>query len=798
MASVILQGNALVVRFNDGSTRASGITVSASMTEADIQGAIGRARSNVAAYFYGAGDDRKGQEASSASGNARGIFRQLHPEAREEHREETPTPPPRSAPRHRERQAPEPRPARPARSEERRDTRRATPRRVFPESAADVRTWLETQFHDSQRDERHAQTAISLLQSHRSYIEQYLSPDLQRGVQRTENQKEATITVFNSLYQIPSFRLYLSSMAASQRDTFPEFASLQAFLTEPGRPESLSEQASAEIVRAADTYIRYYLLNFVAPNSAFSRYREELTQRTGDQASLPALSWRLGNIDSARTFTPTSGRGPSEADRSALMKLYLSGPMDSDTMVAAALFIRRWTQEHPERGRARTQDQIAVWQAPQLVPLEGAAQPQPAQPATAVVPRVAVIGDSIIAGNRIGDTLQTSLRRQSSGASVDSYGIVSDPLTSIRDRFRRDVLGHRPAYNAVVLEGGLNSIMTLSVERAESIFTEMITAAREHGMRVVLVGLVPWAGSTNSSSEGQRRTALLNQWLRDQARSDGSVVFVDSAALIGEGNPPRLRSQYERETDPDHLHPNSLGRDLIARQIAQAAYSVSTTTTERRSALQEFADRNWRNLAAEIYRGVHDGRPAGIITLMRTLPSGQSTIEGALGALNRDDIERSYDRIFNDYLHRDPDFLSFVRSRRDYSSLERPSVTLSASSSATDRRLIIRAMQEFVNYTAGRSGEDWFGRLRDDVRFLSQDVLHLGRDDLHVNGLGDMRTLAALAVYSWRKANRSEAVGAWASTLGITPARREPPQAQPQAPPPPETREPQRRRVFHP
>jgi len=838
MAEVQLSGNRLIVVCR-GTSRSTGVTIDPSQPD-QIEAAVRRAISAAAPYFYGIGEAQGREvEAINASTAAAAIRRsvarsqpsaqptappaptQTAPPARTA--QPTAPPPTRTvrptepapAPPRTERRAEEP--AAPARdasttrgsgSGRRSRTSEATPRPTI------TLEWLDTQLRDSRRDDRRAQAAANLLHSNSRFVETFLDPGLQRGVERTDAQKNVTISIFNQLYQIPSFRLYLSSMAAQQqalpeRDrVFSEFVTLQAFLTEPGRGEQLSAQAESRIISAADLYIRYFLLNFVAANSDYSRYREEILQ-------LPTTAWRLRNVEGARTFQPTAGRAPSDLDRAALMRLYISSPMDADTVTCASLYMRRWFMEHPERGNGRSQSRISQWRAPEIIQPEQrtdataqpVAQPSavPAQPATTTAlpaitetPRVVIIGDSLVNGGRIGTTLQTSLRTTWPGASVASRGVTGESLSAIQRRFQRDVLDARP--NTVVIEGGINGIMSGTVADAQMRFTSMISQARAANIRVVLVGLIPWGGYARSSDAAQQRTAELNTWLRSQATADGSVVFVDTSAL-GEGNPPRLRQAYERDTEPDHLHPNYAGLDLIAQQIAQAAFQRAPTVTETRTALQDFADRNWRSLPAEIYRHAQGGNPAGFITLTRNLPAGETSFEGALRTLNRDDIPRAYDRVFNEYLHTDRDFLDFCNTWREgetrpYEGVALASVTMSASSTPTDRRLVVRAIQAYLNYTAGRTGEDWYSRLRDDFRMMNRDVLGLTRENLDVNGLEDVRTLAAIAVYSWRKGHRSEAVGAWATSLNITP--RTTPPAQPVQPVVPPGESGQRRRVIHP
>ncbi|MEW6035266.1 MAG: GDSL-type esterase/lipase family protein, partial [Candidatus Micrarchaeota archaeon] len=650
--------------------------------------------------------------------------------------------------------------------------------------------WLDQQLRDSRRDDRRARAAATTLHANSRYVEQFLDPGAQRGLERTDNQKNTTIAVFNALYQIPAFRLYLSSVAAQQQAlpeaqrSFPEFLALQTFLAEPGRGETLSSGAEDAIIRGADMYIRYFLFSFVAGNADYARFREELNQ-------LPTGRWRVENVQGAMTFQPQGGRAPSEADRIALMRLYLTGTMDADTITVASLYLRRWTLEHPERGRGRRQDQIDAWQAPEIItPTEVAAQ--------AVVPRVGVIGDSLTAGGRYATTLRTYLREGNPDAAVDHYGVVGESLRAISGRFERDILSHAPAYNAVVIQGGINGITGTSVIEAERYFTQMISAARARGMKVILLTLHPWAGASSSDATAQSRTAEINTWLRSQAQADGSVVVVDVSSL-GEGNPPRLRQIYD---SGDHLHPNADGRDLIARLISQAAFGRQPTATQARSELQDYADRNWRNLSTELSNAARQGRPEAIITLSRNLPQGQASLEAALTALNRDDIARAYDRVFNDYFHRDRDFLDFCRTRTEYQSIALESVTMSAQRTPAERRAVVRAMQEFINYQAGRSGDEYYTRLRDDLRLLYRDGLRLTGDSqqsLHIDGMEDVRTLAAIGVYSWRKANRSAQVGAWGQSLGIGTQRTEAQPAQPAQPTQPEPRPgEQRRRVIHP
>lgn len=841
MADVVLSGNSLVVVCR-GTRYSTGVSINPSQPDG-IDAAVRRAISAASGYFYGR-SDAEGREverinASAAAAAIRRSVARSQPSATPAPTQTAP-PTPTTPPRQQAPPAQPPReerrrePATPPRQPERRqETPPATPRREEPPPRESSRRggrtaqstprptitqeWIEQQLRDARRDDRRAQAAASLLHSNRLFVEQFLDPGSRRGVERTDAQKNVTIALFNQLYQIPSFRLLLSSLAAQQqalpeRDrVFSEFVTLQAFLTEPGRNEQLGPQAETRIIAAADTYIKYFLYNFVASNQDLSRFRTEANQ-------LPLASWRMTNVEGARTFTPTEGRAPSDLDRTALMRLYLGSPIDADTLTTATLFMRRWYLEHPERGSGRSQSRIPQWTAPEVIlpptatpqaqavpqpqaqpraqaPAQPTEQPRAQPPATTVVPRIGAIGDSITEGGRYARTLQSSLRQQTPGAVVEAHGVGGQSITAISRRFRRDILDHSPAYNTVIIQGGVNGIMDLNLNQTQATFTRMISDARARNMRVILVTITPWASYPDSNDATQQRTAEINTWLRSQAQTDGSVVVVDMAQL-GEGNPPRLRAAY---SIGDGLHPNEAGRDLMAQLIAQAAYSRAPTVTETRSALQEFAGRNWGNLTAELYNHAQRGNPAGLITLVRNLPAGETSFERSLQTLRRDDVPRAFDRVFNDFLHRDRDFLEFCRTWREgerapYEGVGLPSVTMNANTSAADRRLIMRAIQQYLNYMAGRTGQEWYGRLREDFGLMYREVLGTGRDTLDINGLEDVRTLAAIAVLSWRKAHQSEPVGAWGASLNITP--RTPPQQQtPTAPPPQEG---QRRRVIQP
>lgn len=187
--------------------------------------------------------------------------------------------------------------------------------------------------------------------------------------------------------------------------------------------------------------------------------------------------------------------------------------------------------------------------------------------------------------------------------------------------------------------------------------------------------------------------------------------------------------------------------------------------TAKPTVLQEFAGKEWSNLVNELFLAVRKGRPQAVGTLMRNLPEGYGTIEDALRDLHRPDIVKAFDRIFNEYLHKDDDFLRFVKSKKEFRRIARDATRLGEQSSETDRRLIARAVQSFINFSAQRTDKKWYSSLDDDLNILYKEVLGSKSETLRVDGMVDMRTMAALSVYTWRMKNRDATVGEWAKNI---------------------------------
>jgi hypothetical protein len=773
-ARVELRGGKLTVVFSNGKSRSTNITVAKEDTVAQITAKV-RNAIDVGIAYAPNDDEADNVERIRAASTAAGIHRRLHP------RTETQG----------ERRQPQPRRQRRRRKEEEPDIVEIPEPPPTPRPTITME-WIQMQLRDSGRREKTAQGAISSLHTNTRYVNQFIAPNATRKERRTAVQRQATMTVFNALYQIPSFRLYLSSQATVR----PEFLALQDYVTGRDEDTGLAPDADAEIIQAADYYIRHYLVNFVArPNGGNERYRQEIEQA-------PGVMWMVTRSHEVRESGSDKDK---EATRFHFRRMYLSGPMDASTITMAALYLRRWHQENPEKGKGKPQEKIAVWQAPLIleIPSEKAAVPAPKVAASAEPsnidaimkrPDITILGASISAGGAIERELERLTRKHASKSRATTQAKVSRSTVVMRREFDRLELGKRGKGGNILILSGWASVNDGfgSMDKIKENYEYMITRARKAGKMVVVFGVGPYAGSyvglkKTERQKAQARADELNRWLRE--RSD--IVYVDISAL-GEGSPAKLRRQFERTDKPDGLHPNTRGRNEIARRIYQAAFRHHYEETgekakepePQRNALEEHAHRNWRTLDRELNMAMRNGRPQSVVTIIRAIPpearklvtvggSQMNILERALMQLKRTDMNKAFDSFFNTILHDKStplgkEFMAWCESRKEFRGVARGSVRLSENSSARDRRVVMRAVQTYLNYVAGKSGavEEKYGK---DLEILMQQVFKASGKRVDVNGRCDPQTIAALALYAWRRRNKGARPGQWAKGLtGVT------------------------------
>ncbi len=174
--------------------------------------------------------------------------------------------------------------------------------------------------------------------------------ELDKQVEFQGNSDATTRIVFAALWKIQVFRQCLRSSA--QEGVVPSFSRLSGQvddvygLTVAGR-ETISE---------ANKYIRYFLLELMPQDKQYAHYAWELRQLPGCKRDMERLL-----------------RSPQDMEQ-------VAGPMNSETVIAAALWISRWNLSH----RLNTpENKVQLWQTPETMnavkkAIAYRAQPDPA------------------------------------------------------------------------------------------------------------------------------------------------------------------------------------------------------------------------------------------------------------------------------------------------------------------------------------------------------------------------------------------------------------------------------------
>ncbi len=211
------------------------------------------------------------------------------------------------------------------------------------------------------------------------------------------------------------------------------------------------------------------------------------------------------------------------------------------------------------------------------------------------------LGDSITDGHgattdgddRWPDDLARRLHASGRALGVLNAGIGGNHLLidglgpSAVARFDRDVLA-QSAVRVVILLEGINDIGALSraapdappqahaelLQRLFAADAQLISRAREHGLRVIGATLTPFAGSAyyhpGAAAEADRRA--FNAWIRVPGRFDAVVDF--DGAVRDPRRPDRLRPVYD---SGDHLHPSVAGYRAMGDAVSLRALGVGRT-----------------------------------------------------------------------------------------------------------------------------------------------------------------------------------------------------------------------------
>jgi lysophospholipase L1-like esterase len=151
-------------------------------------------------------------------------------------------------------------------------------------------------------------------------------------------------------------------------------------------------------------------------------------------------------------------------------------------------------------------------------------------------------------------------------------------------RFDRDVLA-QPGIAGIILLEGINDIgwprMKLPEPRPgaapmESPFAkefvsakdiisgyqQIIDRAHQHGIKVFIATLLPYAGADYYTEDGEAIRIAVNQWIRKSGAADGYFDF--EKAVRDPNNPVRFRDGYH---SGDNLHPSAAGYQAMADAV---------------------------------------------------------------------------------------------------------------------------------------------------------------------------------------------------------------------------------------
>lgn len=255
---------------------------------------------------------------------------------------------------------------------------------------------------------------------------------------------------------------------------------------------------------------------------------------------------------------------------------------------------------------------------------------------------IVILGDSITDGygvptdtdqrwpDRLAERLQVGETTRHLGVINQGIGgnrILRDGLgPNALARFDRDVLGQAGVRNMILLEG-VNDLGTLTrdalvseaehkaeVARIIAAYAQMVTRARERGIRAIGATILPYGGSEyyhpDRLNEADRQA--INAWIRAPGNFDAVIDF--DALTRDPARPNHMRADFD---SGDGLHPSMAGYRAMADAIDLASFD------DRPMIALTFDD-----------LPVHGPMPGG--------ENPQSVIEAILAALEAAGVEEAY------------------------------------------------------------------------------------------------------------------------------------------------------------
>jgi lysophospholipase L1-like esterase len=210
---------------------------------------------------------------------------------------------------------------------------------------------------------------------------------------------------------------------------------------------------------------------------------------------------------------------------------------------------------------------------------------------------IVAIGDSLTDGVRsttnanrrwtdyLARRLRTAALPGSPPVAVVNRGISANSLLTdyptallsgrdVLERFDRDVLATAGARWLVVLSG-INDIIysnassPIPAETLQAGWLQLIARARMRGMQVIGATLLPYEGHAYFTTARDAVRQRANTWIRTSGAWDAVADF--DAVLRDPSRPARLLPAYD---GGDHLHPNDLGYEAMAKSIPLGWFGV--------------------------------------------------------------------------------------------------------------------------------------------------------------------------------------------------------------------------------
>ncbi|TNE62453.1 MAG: SGNH/GDSL hydrolase family protein [Alphaproteobacteria bacterium] len=158
--------------------------------------------------------------------------------------------------------------------------------------------------------------------------------------------------------------------------------------------------------------------------------------------------------------------------------------------------------------------------------------------------------------------------------AISGNRILSDRTgPSALQRFDRDVLAVPGVSHMLLLEGindigtsgglrGGQRLRTITAEQLIEGYRQLALRAHEHGIKVIAMTLLPFAGAGYHTAEGEAIRLQVNDWIRTSGTFDAVIDM--ERVMADPDDPSRLAAALQRG---DNLHPNDIGQTVMGEAV---------------------------------------------------------------------------------------------------------------------------------------------------------------------------------------------------------------------------------------